>query len=195
MDGNFLEKLEKFKLPIALSLVGLVLIVGGIFASDLNKQKPKEYPKESLIDSQKMISVDVSGAVKNAGVYQLRDGSRIEEAVSAAGGFNPTANNEYISKYLNLAQKLVDGSKVYVPSEGESGPNVQSGQVAGTSTQAKVNINLASQAGLEALPEIGPVTASKIISNRPYQDIGELLSKKVVGKALFEKIKDSLVLY
>lgn len=195
MGGNFLEKLKDFKFPLALSILGLVLIIGGIFSTGINKQKPKEYPKESLVDSQKMISVDVSGAVKNPGVYQLQDGSRIEDSIKASGGFTDNANQEYISKYLNMAQKLSDGSKVYVPIEGDQTSTSQSGTVAGSSTIAKVNINTATQAELEALPGIGPVTASNIISGRQYQQIEDLLSKKVVSKSVFEKIKDSLVVY
>lgn len=195
MRDKLLATIEKFKLPIGLSIVGIVLIIGGIFASGINKQKPKNYPKESLIDAQKLISVDVSGAVIKPGVYQLKDGLRIEEAIKVAGGFGENANKEYISKYLNMAQKLSDGSKVYVPFANEQAPVNQAGTVAATSTQAKININSASQAEIEALPGIGPVTASKIISARPYQNIEELISKKVVSKSVFEKIKDLIVIY
>lgn len=202
MDGSFWDR---FKLPIALSLVGVVLIIGGIFASGLNRQKPihpsdggKDYPKESLVQTQKTISVDVSGAVSKPGVYRLNEGSRIEDAITAAGGFSNTANQEYISKYLNLAQKLVDGSKVYVPVEGESfsgSSSASAGQTGVAGVQNKVNINTASQSELEALSGIGPVTASKIISDRPYQSVDELVSKKVMSKAIFEKIKDMVVTY
>ncbi len=189
------QRLDQFKLPIGLSLVGIVLIIGGMFASGLNKQKPKEFPKESLVEGQKMISVDVSGAVIKPGVYQLKDGSRIKDAVSSAGGFTDAVNTEYISKYLNMAQKLSDGSKVYVPLKGEEAVVNQTNTVAGAKTEAKVNINTANQPELEALPGIGPVTASKIISDRPYQKKEDLLSKKTVGKSVFEKIKDQLVVY
>ena len=195
MDGSFLEKLEKFKLPIALSFLGVVLIIGGIFASGLNRQKPKDFPKESLVQSQKMISVDVSGAVENAGVYQLPNNSRIEDAIKLAGGFSEKANQEYISKYLNMAQKLSDGSKVYVPSEGEQATSTVTSQVAGVAKSSQVNINTASESELDSLSGVGPVTASKIISGRPYGDIQELLNKKIVSKAVFDKIKDQLVLY
>ena len=188
MDGNF-------KLPIALSFLGIVLIVGGIFASGLNKSKPKNFPKESIVEAQKTISVDVSGAVQKAGVYKLKDGARVEEVIQAAGGFSETANQEYISKYLNLAQKLSDGSKVYVPFAGETQPPQAVGQGGVAGVASKVNINIASQAELEALPGIGPVTASKIISDRPYQKIEELLERKIMGKAIFEKIKDQIVVY
>ena len=195
MDGSFLEK---YKLPIGLSIVGLVLIIGGIFTSGLTKQRGKDFPKESLVQDQfqKMISVDVSGAVNKPGVYQIRDGSRIEDAVISAGGFKDSANQEYISKYLNLAQKLSDGSKVYVPAVGENSPaGGATGVAVGSSIQSKVNINLSSQVEIEALPGIGPVTASKIISDRPYQSIDDLLNKKVVSKLVFEKIKDQIVVY
>lgn len=188
------EKLDQFKIPIALSILGLVLIVGGVFAAGLNKTR-QDFPKESLVKQDKILSVDVSGAVNKPGVYQLKDGSRIEDAVKVAGGFSGTANTEFVAKYLNMAQKLIDGSKVYVPAEGENGVTGQAPVVAGTSTQTQVNINIASQSDLEALPGIGPVTASKIISGRPYQKAEELLSKKAVSKAVFEKIKDQIVVY
>lgn len=117
---NSFELIDKFKLPLALSLVGLTLIVGGFLASGLNKSKPKEFPKESMVQSEKIISVDVSGAVNKDGVYQLKEGQRIEDAVNAAGGFSNDANQEYISKYINMAQKLVDGTKIYIPKNGDS---------------------------------------------------------------------------
>ncbi len=196
------DLLEKFKLPLALSTVGIVLIIGGIFATGLNKSKPnpsssgQAFPKESLVNSQKTISVDVSGAVNRPGVYKLSEGARLEDAIAASGGFSDLANKEYISKSLNLAQKLADGSKVYVPAEGDtSGSFAPRSTVAGASNQVKVNINTSSQAELEALPGIGPVTASKIISDRPYQAIEELTAKKIVSKAVFEKIKDQIVTY
>jgi len=168
----------------------------------LSKSKPKDlpvgrqdFPKESLIDSQKTISVDVSGAVNAPGVYRLKDGARIEDAVGAAGGFAEIANKEYISKYLNMAQKLLDGSKVYVPVVGENSVPSGGGMVAGASINAKVNINTATQAELEALSGVGPVTASKIIWDRAYQTTEDLLNKKVIGKSVFEKIKEQLLVY
>lgn len=182
--------LEKFKIPIALSLVGLVLITGGLLVSP--HKQPQQFPKESIVSSSKEINVDVSGAVETPGVYKLLEGSRVEDALKLAGGIKEEANQEYVAKTLNLAQKLTDGSKIYIPYEGES---ASGGVVAGLSSTTQVNINSASQSELEALPGVGPVTASKIISGRPYQKIEELLDKKVVNKATFEKIKDSVTLY
>lgn len=197
--GGLREFIDKFKIPLGLSLVGLVLIIGGVFASNLNGRSQQEFPRESIVESQKLISVDVSGAVQKPGVHKLKDGARIEDAITSAGGFSEKANSEYISKYLNLAQKLSDGSKIYVPFEGETPLRPASPDFAGQGVvagqQSKININIASQSELEALPGIGPVTASKIISDRPYQKIEDLLNKKIVNKSTFEKIKNSIVVY
>lgn len=194
-----LRKIQQFKIPIALSLVGLVLILGGLITQGIEKSKTNQFPKQSIIEPNKLISVDISGAVERAGVYKIKDGSRVEDAVKAAGGFSKTANWEYISKYLNLAQKISDGSKIYIPFEGDNtssgGYTGQGGGVVGSQTQAKITINTATQAELEALPGIGPVTASKIISSRPYQKIEDLLGQKIVSKKVFDQIKDSLILY
>lgn len=192
------ERIEQFKIPIGLSVLGTVLILGGIFASGLGKSNSsnRSFPKESLVNTEKLLSVDVSGAVKNPGVYQLKGEPRIRDAILAAGGFAETANTEYISKYLNMAQKLSDGTKVFVPAVGEIGiGGGNAGIVAGANVEAKVNINTATQAEIEALPGIGPVTAGKIISGRQYSAIEDLLNKKIVSKAVFEKIKDSVTLY
>lgn len=191
---DFREIIEryKYKVPIALALVGIVLILGGLFISSYNKPSKAEFPKESLVQSQK-ITVDVSGAVANPGVYQLQKDSRVEDAIKAAGGLREKVNSEYVSKSLNLAQKVSDGMKIYLPFEGETG-GVSGGSVAGIVQSGKVNLNTGTQAELEDLPGIGPVTAGKIISGRPYAKVEDLLDQKIVSKATFEKIKDSLSL-
>ncbi len=203
--SKFREQLDKFKIPLALSLVGVVLIIGGMISSNLTsaKSQPKQFPKESLVQPSKQIGVDISGAVVNPGVYKLSDGERVEEAIKSAGGFAKNVNREYVSKSLNMAQKISDGMKIYVPSQGEVSGSVISGSVAGVSANSNsgsaglgipVNINNASQSDLEALPGIGPVTAAKIISGRPYSKIEDLQNQKIISKSVFEKIKDSLVL-
>lgn len=187
-----LEKLESFKIPIALSLVGVVLIVGGLIFSNTQKETP-QFPEKSLVKSSKVL-VDVAGAVKDPGVYELDANARVEDAVTGAGGLSNDADNEYIAKYINMAQKVSDGGKIYIPKVGEK---VSTGAVTlGVSTAAassQVNVNSATQAELEALPGIGEVTASKIISGRPYSKIEDLLNQKIVSKSTYEKIKDSIV--
>lgn len=190
-----LKASSAYKLPLGLSLVGLVLIIGGAVSSNLFKASPKAYPKESLVEVGKKISVDVSGAVGKPGVYQLEASSRMEDAITAAGGLSKDADQTYISKYLNLAQKLIDGSKIYIPKTGEQSlSKTDTPQVAGAAA-VKLNINIASQSELEALSGVGPVTAQKIISGRPYQAVEDVLNKKIVGKAVFDKIKDSISVY
>ncbi|EKD91286.1 MAG: hypothetical protein ACD_30C00028G0005 [uncultured bacterium] len=184
------SKLDQYKLPIALCLVGLVLIIGGIISSGF-LNKPKTIPKESLVknDTPGLIKVDISGAVLKPAVYEISQTARIEDVIKLAGGFSQNANQEYISKSLNLSQKISDGQKIYIPINGEIAPI---GQVAGASAAGKIGINSSSQADLEKLPGVGPATAAKIISSRPYNDLNELVSKKAVSKALLEKIKDMI---
>jgi len=189
------EFLNGHKWPVLLCVLGLVLIVGGISTSNLLPKKPKplkssDFPKMSIVQTSSTIKVDVSGAVENPGVYEVDSDSRAEDAVLKAGGFSEKANLEYVSKSLNLAQKISDGQKIYVPFEGESAP--ARAQVAGVDISSKIGINSASSSQLEALPGIGPVSAKKIIDNRPYQDVSDLLNRKVIGKSVFEKIKEKI---
>lgn len=188
--NNFLNQ---HKLPLALSILGLVLIIGGIFSSNLINGPKKTYPKESLVQNQdfKYIKIDMSGAVNKPGVYSLAQTARVEEAIKASGGFKDSANKEYISKTLNLSAKLSDGQKIYIPYEGES-LGAQGGSVAGVNTSGKIGINSASSSQLESLPGVGPATASKIISGRPYSDISELTSRKIITRSVFEKIKEQI---
>ena len=141
------------------------------------------------------IKVDVEGQVLKPGVYSLNADSRVQDALIAAGGLSPDANRNAI----NLAAKIADGQKIYVPAVGETvsasinnsirGSTPNSGDVSGL-----VSVNSGSQAELEELPGIGPVTAQKIIDMRPYGSTEELLDKKAVGKATWEKIKDQISL-
>lgn len=195
MDG-LSQKLNDYKLPLGLFLVGGVMLIGGLFSSNLiQKEKPKEnFPKESLITKSELseIKVDVSGAVNSPGVFSLEKDLRVEDAIKKAGGFSENANKEYISKSLNLSQKITDGLKIYIPFDGEEGGTVAgvavSGNTKSISLQGKVGINSADQLGLESLPGVGPATAKKIIDNRPYSSVEELISKKAVSKSVYTKI-------
>ena len=155
-------------------------------------------PKESIVSPDtvsKDITIDISGAVKNPGVYHLEKDSRVQDAIALAGGFIDKVNKTFVAKQLNLASKLSDGGKLYIPFEGETAPaTVLAAATSGSSssTSSKTNVNTASQSDLEALSGVGPVTATKIINGRPYQGLEELLSKKAVSKSVYSKIKDSL---
>ena len=191
------EILQSYKYPLLLGLVGAVLIFSGSISSKLvtPQAESKQLPAESLSSSHALIKVDIAGAINKPGVYDLAKETRVDDLIKEAGGFHPEANAEFVAKQLNLSQKLADGQKIYIPFQGESVAEVstiQNGEITGNmgGVTQKININTGSQSQLEELPGIGPSTASKIIANRPYASLNDLLNKKSVGKATYDKIKD-----
>lgn len=132
------------------------------------------------------------------GIYHLDGDSRLQDALIATGGLSENADRSFVEKHINLAQKLVDGQKIYFPSLGESASvaDTNQGQTdTSSTTSGPLNINEATATQLDALPGIGQVTAQKIINGRPYSDIQELLSKKIVSSKVFGEIKDKVSAY
>ena len=138
--------------------------------------------------------VDVAGAVVAPGVYRLPSGARVGDAVDAAGGFSPRVDADRVAAELNLAALLGDGQQVKVPSRDDD-PAAASAPVGGTGSGAHgalINLNSATQAELEGLPGIGPVTAGKIIDARaetPFRTVDELRERGLVGEKTFDAIK------
>jgi len=127
-------------------------------------------------------------------VYSLKSDSRINDVLVLAGGFSDKADNNWVSKNLNLAQKVVDGQKLYIPFEGESSKDAPL-QSKGTSLTDKININSASISNLDTLWGVGEATAKKIVEGRPYGSIDELLTRKIVKANVYEEIKDEISVY
>ena len=172
----------------------------GLFAANKSGSESITFEANSSTSQNseaKTILVDVEGSVVKPGVYKLPENSRIQDAFVAAGGLSAQADRNYIAKNINLATKLIDSAKIYVPNLGEavsevSAPNSSTqGMVAG----ALININTVSESQLDSLPGIGPVTAQKIIAGRPYGSISELKDKKIVGAKVFDQIKDKITIY
>ncbi len=201
------EKLEEiisvYKFPLILSLVGIVFL--GFAVSLMIKSQTSSdvvFSTNASPSAQVKVRIDIAGAVISPGVYEFAEGDRISDALTSAGGLSADADREWVEKNLNRAAKLSDGGKIYIPSVTEvTSSQTQDlsnlsnlGDLLGVTT-GQVNINSASQADLEGLPGVGPVTAQKIISGRPYQTIEELKSKKAVGNAVFEKIKDLITVF
>lgn len=193
-ESAFAKFLQTYKIPILLGVSSIALIILSVILLVKSTQtaSPIVFSEEASVAGilSSSIHIDIEGAVINPGVYTLPAGSRVEDAIVAAGGLTGEADEERIALMLNRAAKLVDGAKLYVPKTGEeiqTSHNLES-------LSPLININLASQSELEALPGVGPVTAQKIISGRPYQILDELVSKKAVGQSLFEKIKPQLAL-
>ena len=150
--------------------------------------------------------VDVQGAVLRPGVHHLALGSRVADAVAAAGGYGPRVDTDRAGRELNLAALLHDGDRVLVPSRDDpsasrgggtggssGGSGARSGGSGGGPGGALVDLNRATASELDALPGVGPVTAQKIIAAReeqPFATIEALRDRKVIGSAAFDKLKD-----
>lgn len=202
---TFEEILEKYKIQISIGLVGLIFLGLGLIFFRMGQEEPKVEIISEASSSSTTIFVDLQGAVQKPGVYELPADSRINDLLIRAGGLAASADREWVSKNINLAQKLTDGIKIYIPTQDEvkkfGGPALSTasevGVVAGISAQnsGKININTASQSQLESLWGIGEVRAKAIIGNRPYQTIEELLTKAKIPKNVFEAIKEKITVY
>ncbi len=190
-------------MPVILGGLGILLMVGGVA---INYYKTNQSVSGSVENSGdqatssgtitlKTIKVDIEGAVQQSGVYELPYDSRVENVLIAAGGMGAKADRIFVSKNINLAQRLTDGAKIYVPFLGEINTNSQQISTDTNTNPGKININSATSVELDTLPGIGPVTAEKIVSTRPYQSVSELLDRKVVTSSVFDKIKDQITAF
>ena len=158
--------------------------------SSSEKEVKKEEKEES--PEQDLITVDVKGAVKSPGIYDLPVGSRVHDAVQKAGGLTEDAD----SKSLNLAQKVSDEALVYVPTKGEEAASQQatSGTSPSTSKDKKVNLNKASLEELKQVKGLGGKRAQDIIDHREangkFKSVDELKKVSGIGAKTIEKLKD-----
>ncbi len=139
------------------------------------------------------IVVHVSGAVTNPGVYTLLEGSRVNDALQAAGGLLAEADQDA----LNLATALSDGQRLHVPVPGEAPPSAAPAAPASGGPVAQpagpLDINSASAAELESLPGIGAVLAQRIVEDRlangPYASVDDLVRVRGIGPGILEDIR------
>lgn len=159
--------------------------------------------ENSTETEEDMVIVHVTGAVKNPGIVKLKEGSRIEDAIKAAGGLTENAD---ISD-VNLAYILEDGIKLRIPSISDeeisqsdiltenNGENIiEENNTSSTSTNNSININKATETELDTLPGIGPSLASKIIEyreqNGKFSSIEDIKNVSGIGESKYESIKD-----
>lgn len=181
--GNNREKLEKDEFAIL---------------NDEALSQNSQTTTEAVTQEITKIFVHVAGAVKNPSVIEVAEGTRVFEAIEKAGGVLAEAD----TKSLNLATKLIDGEKIYVPLLGEAldlqmESNPLNGQ--GKTTNDLVNINLANSTELQTLNGIGPSTAEKILSyrneNGKFEKIDDLKNVSGIGEKTFDKFKDKISIY
>ncbi|KKS77233.1 MAG: Competence protein ComEA helix-hairpin-helix repeat protein [Candidatus Woesebacteria bacterium GW2011_GWB1_43_14] len=192
------ESLYRFRSQIILGLVGLGLAGAGLImtkSSFFTPTKVEILGETSESTPSGSLVVEVSGSVTNPGVYELEASSRVEDALTAAGGLTSEADLDWIEKALNRAAKVVDGQKIYIPAKGEDAFSIATNNSGTSPTSGMVSINTASKSQLEALWGIGPATADKIIEARPFSSVEELLSKKILKSNVYEANKDKLTVY
>ena len=173
-----------------------------------DKEQVKAAAKKQVIDKPQNVTCDISGAVKNQGVYTLKKGARLNELITAAGGLKTNAQ----IKNVNRALILNDQDKIRIPYKGEkitkkaivetyssdsAEPN--SAEVASDTSVAennKVNINTADAAQLQKLNGIGEKKAQQIISyrqkNGQFKAVDELKQVSGIGDKTFAGLKDQL---
>lgn len=197
------EFIGQFRIELAFITISLILILTTVVLfSRLHESekttaiaiKPERVERQPT-KKPKMVLVHLDGAVENPDVYEVTEGARLKDVLTLANGLSKQADRAFFARNFNLAQILADQQKIYIPSVGEvlgNQPVLNQDQNSGQS--ALVSINSASQQGLEGLPAIGPVTAQKIISGRPFNQIEDLVSRKIIGPATFEKLKALITL-
>ena len=142
--------------------------------------------------SEILIYIDVAGKVRTPGVYQLPEGSRVFDALAAAGG----AKRGISTSHINLARKLSDGEQIFISNK----KVVLRPPVGGRKAiiTGKVSINSANKPELDSLPGIGPVLADRIIkyrsANGPFSALEDLLKVSGIGESIFAKISARLTL-
>ena len=207
-----IEKIKEYKIIVICAVLGLALgaffllkptsqtsvketnLQAEVAAVSKDSSSEKEVKKEEKEESpeQDLITVDVKGAVKSPGIYDLPLGSRVHDAVQKAGGLTDEAD----SKSLNLAQKISDEALVYVPTKGEEAASQQaaSGTTPSTSKEKKINLNKASLEELKQVKGLGGKRAQDIIDHREangkFKSVDELKKVSGIGAKTIEKLKD-----
>lgn len=206
---ELIEKIKEYKIIVICVSLGLVL--GGFFIlkpvaqtptkesnlqsevtavpKDSTDEKDDKNQKEEVVE-QDLITVDVKGAVKTPGIYDLPVGSRINDAVQKAGGLTDSAD----SKSINLAQKISDEALVYVPTKEEATSQETQSSASNTKENKKVNLNKASVEELKQVKGLGAKRAQDIIdhreSNGKFKSVDELKKVSGIGAKTIEKLKE-----
>ncbi|WP_342007964.1 helix-hairpin-helix domain-containing protein [Bacillus sp. YBsi01] len=188
-----------------LKILGVCLAAGAIFICIWLFRPEKEEPvkQQSVLGqtasasgtdktdtADDKIMIDMKGAVRNPGVYEMKAGDRVTQAIEKAGGLKEKADELNV----NLAEQLQDGTVVYIPSKGEEENRPKT--AAGEKEDAPVNINTATLDELQAISGVGQKKAEAIIAYREengrFQTAEDLMKVSGFGEKSFERIKTSI---
>ena len=181
---------------VAVPIIALLAVAGSRLSGLGARQGPTTAAPLARLDAGAGVAeagtapalvVHVVGAVHRPGLFRLKDGSRVADAVVRAGG--PTRRADLSA--VNLAAPLADGQQVIVPRRGPAGT---AAAVGGTVAGAKVSLAIATVDQLDELPGIGPVTAQKIVdwrtSHGPFRTVDDLDDVPGIGPARIEQLRD-----
>jgi competence protein ComEA len=176
---------------IAALLLGLTLAGRTAFRGDDQRAAAKtpSVPLRAEAAPVRKLLVHVVGAVRRPGLYRLDEGSRIDDAVRAAGGAKPRADLQAI----NLAAPVADGQQIAVPVRGRGAGGAEAALGPGKPPGQPVHLNTATLEELDSLPGIGPVTAQKILDYRTehgaFASVDELDAVPGIGPARLAELK------
>ncbi|MDG3132227.1 helix-hairpin-helix domain-containing protein [Streptococcus suis] len=209
---HMIEIIKEYKWQLSVSLGAIVVIVSFLWFSQpvqsvshqeidpFSQVMQTDSSQEEVMEQQSIqkeesdeLVVDVKGAVVNPGLYTLSVGSRLNDAVEAAGGFTSHAD----PKSVNLAQKLTDEAVVYVASQGEDISVVSHQNTNASSSLAdssgKVNLNTATEAELQTISGIGAKRAADIVAYRQenglFKTVDELNNVSGIGAKTMETLR------
>lgn len=200
------EKWESWSLLVKGAVIGGVLLllvgVGGLFSKkeeaveDVTVVETTALAEKTEVSTtqEAVIFVDIKGAVKNPGVYQMKAGDRVKDALDAAGGLTDEAD----SQKVNLAQRVEDQMVIVVPKVGEEVTEIPAGVTSKEAAKdGKVNINTATVEELKTLKGVGEKKAEAIIEyrkkNGSFQTKEDLMKVRGIGKKLFESFQERIV--
>ncbi len=184
---------QLFGAAAAVSIL-LVLVIRHLGGSAAPAVTPLQAPPRAAKPAAaKLLVIDVAGAVRHPGLFRLQAGSRIDDAIAAAGG--PTAKAQLDA--VNLAAPIADGEQVVVPGRGSVGTPAAGPPAAGSSPSGPLDLHTATAEQLDSLPGIGPVTAQKILDYRQahgaFHSVAELEGVPGIGPGRLSQLKGLVI--